>query len=177
MTRHQFTLDDVLDLISQGMISKRVQLLGGEIYNMPADGYRHQKYAIALNKLFTTKLAATPATVAMQTTLRMSAFEGPSPDLFVLAGSLPEHEVPADEILVVIEVADSSLRFDLGDAAIRYAVHGVCEYWVIDVNTPCIYVHCDPVNGAYPPPQKIDAATPISARLIPDVSVRLADIA
>jgi Uma2 family endonuclease len=76
----------------------------------------------------------------------------------------------------VIEVADTSLKDDLTDAASRYARVGVREYWVVDVNTPCIYVHRDPVKGEYPPPQKIGVDTPLAARLIPDVSIRLADI-
>lgn len=175
MVRHQFTSDDVQEMIAQGLVDRRVQLLDGGIYDMPHDGYLHKKYAMSLARLFMRGLDP-GFFVGVQTTLRLSERNAPSPDIYVLRGPLPEGDVSSAEILLVVEVADTSLKEDLFDSASRYARHGVREYWVIDVNTPCLYVHCDPVNGEYPPPQKVDAATALAARLIPNVPVRLSDI-
>ena len=176
MTRHQFTLDDVHEMIAQGLVDKRVQLLDGGIYDMPADGRLHQLYAMRLNRLFTSTLADTPKFVGVQTTLRLASHNGPSPDLFVLSDDPPEGDVVTEQILLVIEVADTSLKDDLTDSASRYARFGVRDYWVVDVNAPCIYVHRNPANGEYPPPQRIDADATMTPLLIPDVPVRLSDI-
>jgi Uma2 family endonuclease len=66
----------------------------------------------------------------------------------VLGGRLPDGDVPPDKIVLVIEVADTSLKDDLPDSASRYARHGVRDYWVVDVNARAILVHRDPAEGA-----------------------------
>jgi Uma2 family endonuclease len=176
MARHQFTLDDVLEMITKGLIDRRVQLLDGEIYDMPSDGAPHARFAMGIGRLFMAHLPAQKF-VGVQTTLKLSDRNAPSPDIYVLNGRLPDGDVSPDQILLVVEVGDTTLKDDLADKASRYARHGVREYWVVDVNTPCLYIHRDPVNGEYPPPQKVDATTTVAARLIPEVTLRLADIA
>jgi Uma2 family endonuclease len=172
--RHQFTLDDVLAMIRQGLLDRRVQLLDGEIYDMPADGDKHILYTMGIAQIFMAHLLAKPYFVGVQTTLRLSARNAPSPDIYVLAGGPPHGDVAADRILLVVEVADSSLDSDLTDSAARYARHGVREYWVVDANAREILVHRDPFDGAYPPPQRIEADKTIAPRLLPDIPIRLA---
>lgn len=174
-TRHRFTLSDVLDLIAMGVVDKRVQLLEGDIHDMPADGANHARYAMALGRRFMTTLPADQF-VGIQTTLKLADRVAPSPDVYVLDGALPDDVVPAGRIALVVEVADTTLAANLTDTAHRYARHGVGEYWVVDVNEPCIYVHRDPVNGAYPAPAKVAATEAVAPRRLPDVPVRLADI-
>ena len=177
MAPHQFTLDDVLEMTAQGLVDKRVQLLDGGIYDMPSDGYLHQRYAMGIARLFMAKFYGRPNFIGAQTTLRLSRHNAPSPDLYVLSGDLSEDDVSAEQILLVVEVADTSLRDNLTDSAVRYARFGVRDYWVVDVNAPCVYVHRNPENGEYPPPQRADAHTAISPLLIPDMAMKLCDIA
>ncbi len=176
MQRHQFTLEDVLELIAQGLVDRRVQLLEGEIFDMPSDGAPHARYTMGLARALMRALDDR-CFVGVQTTLRLSSRVGPSPDIFVLAGSLPDKDVPPDDILLVIEVADTSLKENLTNSAARYARHGVREYWVVDVNAPCIYLHQSPADGAYPPPRRIEADETVVPAYAPGVSIRLSDIA
>ena len=175
MVRHQFTLDEVLELIGQGMVDQRVQLLGGEIYDMPSDGAQHARFAMGIGRQF---MASLPQSffIGVQTTLKLSDHNAPSPDVYVLSGNLPDGDVAPSQILLVVEVGDTTLSSDLNYKARLYAEHGVQEYWVIDVNARCIHVHRDPRDGAYPQPQVLDAATSVAARLVPDVPIRLADL-
>lgn len=71
--------------------------------------------------------------VGMQTTLHMSRYNGPSPDVYVLSPGPLQKETPAERILLVVEVADATLGDDLRDSAARYARHGIEEFWVVDV--------------------------------------------
>jgi Uma2 family endonuclease len=177
MQRHQFTLEDVLELIAQGLVDRRVQLLEGEIYDMPLDSAGHARCAMGIGRVFMTELFGKPYFVGVQTTLRLKSRVAPSPDIFILSGRLPDKDVPSDNVLLVIEVADTSLRENLTNSAARYARHGVREYWVVDVNAPCIHVHQNPVDGVYPPPRRVEANEAIAPLHVPGVSIRLADIA
>jgi Uma2 family endonuclease len=176
LVRHQFTLADVLDLIAQGLVEERVQLLDGDIYNMPSDGYRHKRYAMGIAQIFMARLIGQPYFVGVQTTLRLSPHNAPSPDIYVINAPLKEADVASEDILLVIEVADTSLTDNLTDSASRYARHGVREYWVVDVNAPAILVHRDPADGQYPPPRRVEADEALSPMALPGVAVRLSDI-
>jgi Uma2 family endonuclease len=122
-------------------------------------------------------LAGKPYFVGVQTTLRLSPHNAPSPDIYVLAGGPPDGIVPAERILLVVEVADTSLRDDLTDSASRYARHGVRDYWVVDVNARRVLVHRDPKDGAYPLPVAIDANQTVQALLVPELCVGLDAVA
>lgn len=175
MVRHQFTLDEVLELIAQGQVDRRVQLLEGDIYDMPSDGALHARYAMGMARHFMRHMPEKNF-VGVQTTLRLTANTAPSPDVYVLSGRLPDKDVSPADILLVVEVADSSLKENLTRTAERYAQHGVREYWVVDVNAPCVYVHSNPVDGAYPAPLRVEAHETLSPAFVPGVSLRLADI-
>jgi Uma2 family endonuclease len=75
----------------------------------------------------------------------------PEPDIVVLRRSIMElgsKPAPRD-ILLVIEIADSSLHLDLTHKAALYARANIAEYWVLDINSRRMIVHRDPQDGAY----------------------------
>jgi Uma2 family endonuclease len=75
----------------------------------------------------------------------------PEPDLIVTTKSIREYKdnvTPAD-IRLIIEVADTTLRFDLGKKARLYARAGIVEYWVVDIPNSLVHVHRVPVQDAY----------------------------
>lgn len=177
LVRHQFTHEDVLHLIVQKLVTQRVQLLDGDIYEMAEDGFQHKRWAMALAQLFMAKLYGQPYFVGVQTTLRLSKHNAPSPDLHVIAGMVQDRDATAEEILLVAEVADTSLGDDLTSTAQRYARHRVREYWVLDVSAPALHVHRDPADGVYPPPLVLGPDDAVTPSLLPQISVRLADLA
>jgi Uma2 family endonuclease len=172
---HLFTADEVLQLIADGLVHKRAVLLDGEIFDVPEDGDRHINHAMRIAQEAMHLLYGKPFFVGVQTTLRLSKYNAPSPDIYILAGGPPEGDVSADRILLVIEVADTSLRDDLRDSASRYARHGVQEFWVVDVEHARIYVHRDPVDGAYPPPLVLEAGASANPRAVPGFTVRVGE--
>ena len=176
-SRHKFTIDDALEMTARGLIGKRTELLDGEIYDMADDGDRHISVTMELMRGIVSVLPRESYFVGVQTTLRLSKHNAPSPDIYVLAGGPPDGVVSAERILLVIEVADTSIKDDLADSASRYARHGVREFWVVDVNARVTHVHRGAVDGAYPPPRRVDADTPLRPALIPDLAIILDDIA
>ncbi len=171
--RHKFTVEDVLKMTAEGLVPKRAVLLDGEIYDMPEDGFQHISHAMALAQHIMVLLFGKPYFVGVQTTLRLSKHNGPSPDIYVLDGALTEGDVAGGRILLVIEVADTSLKDDLADSAARYARHGVRDFWVVDVNARRVHVLRDPHEGAYRARDVFEADQDVHALLIPDLVIRL----
>ena len=76
-----------------------------------------------------------------------------------------------DDVLLLIEVGDTTLRFDLGEKAQLYATHGILEYWVVDLVANRVWCHRHPrgtqyaepleiVDGALELPNALDAIAP-----------------
>ena len=106
----------------------------------------------------------------------MSPYNGPSPDVYVLSPGPLLRETPAERILLVVEVADSSLSDDLRDSASRYARHGIEEFWVVDVRNRITHVHRQPHGGAYPKPERAAFEDTLSPSRIADFALRIADL-
>jgi len=83
-----------------------------------------------------------------------------------------EH-VRGRDVLLLIEIADTSLHYDLGEKAALYRQHGVRDYWVIDLVSRQTHVHR--LGGAWPEPP-VSFETIVAASLIAGLTVRLADL-
>ena len=174
-TRLPLTMDEVLALQEIGALDgKRTQLLDGEIHEMPSDGLPHIRYAMQIAR-FLGRVLPPELFVGVQTTLHLSPHNGPSPDVYVLSPGLLVKQTPAERILLVVEVADSSLEADLTDSAARYARHGVAEFWVVDVRGRQTHVHRHPQAGAYPTPLRVPFEAPLSPALLASFEIRIAD--
>lgn len=176
-TRLPITMDEVLALQAAGKVPyKRTQLLDGEIHEMPADGLRHIHYAMEIGAKLVEALKSRGYFIGLQTTLHLSRYNGPSPDVYVLSAGPLVKETPPERILLVVEVANTSLTDDLRDSASRYARHSVEEFWVVDVKGRRTYVHRGPQGGAYPEPKIVLFEDELAALRIPDFVLRVADL-
>jgi Uma2 family endonuclease len=178
-TRHVFTVDDVLRMQEQGYFAdpKRIALHEGDIVEMAHDGDEHIGAAMGLAERIILALASKGYFVGVQTTLRLSRTNAPSPDLYTLRGGRPKGDVAAERILLVIEVAVTSLKEDLTETAARYARAGVSEFWVVDAVKGETHVHRDPVGGEYPAPRVVPATETLRPAQIPELALRIADLA
>lgn len=175
-TRRPITMDEALELQAQGAFEgQRTQLLDGEIHVMPHDGLRDINYAMEIARACFSALSRERYFVGVQTSLHLSRYNGPSPDIYVLTAGPLVKETPPERILLVVEVADTSLRADLTDSASRYARHGVREFWVVDVDNRMTHVHSAPKDGAYPAPQRVAFENELRPQFIDGFAVRLAD--
>jgi Uma2 family endonuclease len=93
----------------------------------------------------------------------LSEYHEPEPELFVFREGIRVNDVRGPDLALVIEIAYSSLTFDLKIKAPIYAEHGVREYWVVDVENRRTLIHRLSADGAYGEPQPIAFDAPLSA--------------
>ena len=98
------------------------------------------------------------------------------PDLMVVREPNGPKEWTADDVIIMIEIAWSSLTTDLGDKARRYAAVGIQEYWVLDVADKALIMHRDPSATHYGSVTTLRAPANVSSLLEPKLSVAVADL-
>lgn len=129
----------------------RVELIEGELVEMNPIGIGHTGAVIALNHLL-VQAAGTRAMVSVQLPVRLDAHNEPQPDFALLRPKPSRYRdaLPvAADVLLLVEVAESSLRFDRAVKAPLYAAHGIPELWIVDLGGAAVEVHRDPGPDGY----------------------------
>jgi Uma2 family endonuclease len=149
--RHRLSVDDYYRMAEVGVLAHdaRVELIEGEIIEMAPTGTKHYWAVTTLNRLL--QLAAGDnAMVAVQAPLRLSHDCEPEPDLVLVKANVRRSALPSgSDCLLVIEVADTTLSYDVRIKAPLYAKHGVPEYWVIDLNGKLLRRFAKPSDGEW----------------------------
>jgi Uma2 family endonuclease len=137
LTRHRIDVDAFYRMASAGVLAEgaRVELIQGEVIDMAPIGSRHAALVNKLNRLLTLSIGER-AIVSVQQPLRLDQFSEPQPDLVLLKPRKDfysdSHPTSAD-VLLLIEISDTSLRYDREIKIPLYARHAIPEVWVIDV--------------------------------------------
>ena len=175
--QHRFTLDDVLRMQEAGILdeSARVELIDGALVEMAPEGTPHTRVKMQLAKRFWSTVGDA-VEVIVDSTLRLAPTYAPDPDLYLYDALFPLSAVNGANVGLVIEIADSTLRYDLAFKAELYAQHGVRDYWVVDVNSDTIIVHRDTTGDAYRAITRHTAQDRVTALTLPDVTLCLADL-
>jgi Uma2 family endonuclease len=148
---YQFSVEEYLKLGEVGIFDEddRVELLNGGIVLMSPIGIRHMNAVRRLNNYFGRRFG-NRCLVDAQNPLVIDIRSMPQPDLLLLRSNLDESRAPRPEdVLLLVEVADSSLLYDQTDKRDAYARSGVVEYWLLDLTRNELHVFRDPVGGAY----------------------------
>ena len=150
---HRLTVDDYYRMAEVGVLSPddRTELIEGEIIDMAPIGSVHADVVRLLTKRLLTAFRDS-AEVSVQLPVRLSQRSEPQPDIAVLAakpsGYRQAHPSAAD-VLLLIEVSDTTLHYDLNAKARLYAKHGVREYWVVDLVASRVWRHRGPSGTHY----------------------------
>ena len=99
------------------------------------------------------------------------------PDVLVRPASIKTPDLRGPDALLVVEIADTSLSYDLTTKAALYASHGVREYWVINAVTLVTKVHRQPSGERYASTEEIGPSDPLAASFVPSLSLSLDTIA
>jgi len=155
LPRRAFTVDDVRRMIDAGIIGadERIELLEGELVVMSPKGRVHEIVRFALTELM-SDARPKDVRVVSEPTLQLADNIIAEPDIAVFPRApLPEStagfvDLPTGSVLLVVEIAVTSLRGDKTRKAALYARHGVRELWVIDANERTAWIHTEPgANG------------------------------
>lgn len=151
--RHRLTVSDFHRMGEAGIFATgdRVELIDGEVIDMSPIGALHAAI-VALLTAFLCRSVGSGVIVWCQNPIRLDDSSEPEPDIALLRpradGYMSAHPGPED-VLVVIEVADTSLAYDLGMKVPLYARHGIPEAWVIDAATRQTRVFREPSTEGY----------------------------
>ncbi len=151
--RHRLTVRDYHRLGEAGILGEddRVELLEGQLVDMSPIGPRHSLAIDTLNELLVMAFAGR-ASVRVQNPITLDDSSEPQPDFTLVRrpwrGYPDAHPGPGD-VLLLVEVADSSIDFDRGAKLELYARAGIREFWIVDLTTDGVLVHRDPDGRHY----------------------------
>jgi Uma2 family endonuclease len=150
---HRFSAEDYHRLAEVGILAPdaRVELIEGEIHDMSPIGPFHSGVTIRLNRFFSL-CAKGRWTVCVQDAVRLDNFSEPQPDLILLKPAPDDyasHHPAPDDVLLLIEVADSSVEFDQRKKLPVYARAGIVEVWIVNLQESAIEVYREPHFTGY----------------------------
>ena len=178
MPRRRFTVVDVEAMVAAGIMEEdeRVELIGGELVPMSAKGNRHETVKVALLDRW---VRARPDAVRLipETTIRLSEDTYLEPDVVIYERAKGLKSLSGESVLLVVEIADSSIRYDTGRKAQLYAGFGVRELWVIDAVRLETRVFRRPSSAGYCETRDVAADDEVIPLVAPHVfALRLADL-
>jgi Uma2 family endonuclease len=178
--RRLFTREEYHRMAEVGILkpTDRVELIRGEIVEMSPIGRRHVAFVNNLTELLITRLTGR-AMVSVQNPVVLSDDTEPEPDLAVLRRRVPPYkdaEPTTEDVLLLIEVAESSLAYDRSTKLRLYAEAGVPEYWVVDTVAERVEVYRAPGASGYRETTRVSGPATLTPQAFPDVSVTLAEL-
>lgn len=175
--RRLFTASEYHTMLDAGILKEddRVELIEGEILQMTPIGSAHGGGVNRLTALFTSLLGRR-AVVSVQNSFHLNDFSEPQPDLLLLRfrDDFYSRELPrTTDVLLLIEIADSSLEFDRRIKAGLYARHGIPEVWVQDLRNGVLLVHRDPSPQGYREVKALQRGERLSPLAFPDLVIEV----
>jgi Uma2 family endonuclease len=173
--RMRISADRYLKMAATGVLTEddRVELIEGDIVDTPGIGPKHSAVAARLNKVFVLS-AGDAAIVSPGSSIRLGKYSVPQPDLMLLKPreDFFSQQLPtATDVLLLVEISDSSLGFDLGGKRALYARRRVVEYWVVNIPGKCVHVYRDPWGERYTQAMECTLAEIVSPRALPVIQV------
>jgi Uma2 family endonuclease len=151
VTRWRFTVDDYHRMGETGILHEddRVELIEGEIVEMAAIGTRHFSCVNRLTRMLVMGVGDA-AVVSVQNPVRLNEHTEPQPDVTVIRPRDYTQSLPLPEdVLLLIEVSDTTLAYDRNLKLPLYARSGIGEVWIVDLQASTIEQHTDPSGDGY----------------------------
>lgn len=179
-TAKRWTTEELDSLLEQGLLSGRYELVEGMLNSNMGSGGRHALFVNILMELLLRLFGS--SCVRVQQPMRILGNSGrynrPEPDLAVSRKShraYRDHPLPED-LLLVVEVSDSTLQYDLTVKANLYAQVGIAEYWVLDIEAQSLMVHRQPTAEGYEQMNVLKTGESLSPVALPNASFLLAEL-
>lgn len=180
LLRRLFTVEEYNRMVQADILTavERVELLNGEIVEMSPIGTRHAACVKRLNQLF-SQLLGERALIGIQDPIHLNDYSEPQPDLTLLQ-LRPDfyttaHPQPQD-VLLIVEVADTSANYDRQVKIPLYAESGIIEVWLVDLVGQYLEVYRQPSANGYQQIQQLRRNQQIFIQALPDLEVSINDI-
>ena len=170
-TRRRLTVEEYHRMVERGILApdERLELIDGVLIQMAAIGNRHFACVNRLNELLVLGVTGR-AVVSTQNAVRLSTRSEPQPDLTLVRRSVGFSAVPEPgDVFLIVEVADSSLRYDRMIKLPLYARSGITEVWLVDLEHQHVTVHRQPEGNAYQQITVYERGASLSPLAFPDL--------
>lgn len=174
LNRHKISVSDYHRMAASGIIMEddRIELLNGEMIEMSPIGPSHTAHVKGINRVL-SKLLDGQAIIGVQDPIVLDNLSEPVPDISVLKWRADDyllaHPTPK-EVLLVIEVSDSSIGLDRTIKLPIYAAAGISDYWIINLLEKKIELYSNPLGAVY---QAISEATITDEVTLPGFNLRI----
>jgi Uma2 family endonuclease len=180
LRHHRFSVGAYDEMVARGILTSgdRVELLAGEIVEMAPIGSRHAACVRRLSELFTLALAG-QATVSAQSPIALPPDSEPEPDIAILrrrSDSYAQAHPRAGDVLLLIEVSDSTISVDRAVKVPLYARAGIAEVWIVDLTSNVIEVYVNPHRGTYIENRIVQSDAILMPLALPDLKLRVHDV-
>jgi Uma2 family endonuclease len=178
--KHYFSVDDYYRMADAGVfpVAARVELIEGEVIEMSPIGNRHAGCVNRLGMLL-SRATSDFAIVAVQNPVRLNDFSEPQPDIALLKPRddyySNAHPTPAD-VLLIIEVADTTVAYDRSVKLPLYARAGIPEAWLMVLPKDLVEVHSQPVNGKYQKIQRLKRGKSLTSSTVAGLRFKVDDL-
>lgn len=178
--RYPITTDIYHQMIKQGILTSndKIELLEGDLIKMSAMGPRHLASINRLTEFFILQLQGT-VMVSTQGPVELSQFSEPEPDVSLLKKRADYYRsaIPkAEDALLVIEVADTTLSKDRGVKLSAYARAKIVEFWIVNLQDDIIEVYTNPTGSSYQTVRIVHRHETLSPVLLPAVILEADDV-
>jgi Uma2 family endonuclease len=172
---HRLDVGAYYKMAEAGILTQNdhVELIGGEIFDMTPIGSAHAGKTDRLNRLFARAAADGLVLVRVQGPLRLDAYNEPEPDVMLLKPRQDDYQdrhPGAADVLLLVELSESSLAYDRGTKLALYARFGVPEVWIVDLPGAAIEVYREPTGDAYALKQRLTSGS-LAPVLVPGVTI------
>jgi len=176
-SRHRLSVEDYHRMGEAGILGDddRVELIAGEIIDMSPIGTHHASAVKRISNRVKLQVGER-AIVSTQDPVHVDRFNEPEPDIALLRPQddfySDAHPIPAD-VLLIVEVAETSLRYDRDVKVPLYASAGIPEVWLVDIAGQVLWIYREPGQGAYRSCERAPNLSNLAPLLMPDASVDL----
>ena len=174
LMRRRWSVAEIEAMVKAGVIEEdeRFELIGGEVVPMSPKGNRHELLKGALNRYW-AKLSPDAIHFVTETTFRINEDNFLEPDFVFYRKTTGLVNLKPDNALLVVEISDSSLGYDLGKKAGLYAGFGVRELWVMNAVTFETHIHRQPGIKGYGDMRLVPPDSALAPDFAPELSVKL----
>lgn len=175
--RWRWSTAELLRMCELGLFDENalVELIGGEIVPMSPTGRRHELVADELAQLW-LPLLRPDYKLSQQRQFNLDDVTFTKPEIMVRPCTIKAPDLRGDASLLIVEVADSSLSYDLTIKALLYARFGVREYWVVEAWSLITHVHREPTAAGYASVKQVPADIEHAPLLVPELNVTMAKL-
>ncbi|MDX2231036.1 MAG: Uma2 family endonuclease [Leptolyngbyaceae cyanobacterium bins.349] len=178
LTTAKWTLDEYHRMIEAGILSdRRVELLKGEIVEMPSEGMPHAYFSTNAGE-YLIRLLGDRAKVRQGKPITLPNDSEPEPDIAIvqpLGREYLSHHPYPENVFWLMEYSDASLTKDLETKSAIYAEVGILEYWVVNLKRRQLVIFRDPQDGEYGT-KLTQTAGVIHPVAFPDVAIAIGQI-